>query len=79
VTRVPRQSADAIRDEMRVGRAVISRLPTPDAPTLVRLADDVEALQAVGTVLGNIGRRRPTPLRTVRPPSAHRMSLGVAA
>ncbi|CAM3402413.1 CehA/McbA family metallohydrolase [Isoptericola cucumis] len=52
-------SPEGILDGIRAGRTTITRLPTPDAPALVRLGDDLAALAADGTVLADTcGRRR---------------------
>ncbi|WP_345214824.1 CehA/McbA family metallohydrolase [Georgenia halophila] len=53
------RSPDALLDGLHAGRTAITRLPSPDAPALVRIGDDLVALAAAGTVLGDMeGRRR---------------------
>ena len=53
------RSAEAILDAVRRGRTAITRLPSPDAPALVRLEDALVAVAADGTVLTDReGRRR---------------------
>lgn len=50
---------EAILAGVRAGRTAITRLPTPDAPALVRVGDDLVASAADGTVLSDLeGRRR---------------------
>ena len=51
--------AEAIMHAVRAGRTAISRLPTPDAPALVRIEDELVAVAADGTVLRDtVGRAR---------------------
>lgn len=52
-------SAEAILAAVTAGRTAITRLPTPDAPALVRVGDDLVAMAADGAVLSDLeGRRR---------------------
>lgn len=53
------RSPDAILAAVHAGRTAITRLPTPDAPALVRVGDDLIAVAADGAVLCDMaGRRR---------------------
>ncbi|MFD2795316.1 CehA/McbA family metallohydrolase [Promicromonospora vindobonensis] len=59
------RTPEAILDGVRNGRTAISRFPGPGEPVLVRLGDDLVAVDADGTVLvdstdqaGGTGRRR---------------------
>lgn len=50
---------EAILAGVRAGRTAITRLPTPDAPALVRNEDELVAVAADGTVLRDLeGRQR---------------------
>lgn len=53
------RSPEAILDGVRAGRTAITRQPTPDAPALVRIGDELIALAADGAVFCDLeGRRR---------------------
>jgi predicted metal-dependent phosphoesterase TrpH len=53
------RSPEAILDAVRAGRTAITRLPTPDAPALVRVDGELVAVAADGTVLRDLdGRSR---------------------
>lgn len=67
------RTPEAILDAVRHGRTAISRFPGPGEPVLVRVGDDLVAVDADGTVLvGGTGRRRVRGDRVVFPaPHAH--------
>ncbi|MFD1716842.1 CehA/McbA family metallohydrolase [Georgenia deserti] len=53
------RSPEAILDGVRAGRTALTRLPSPDAPALVRVGEDLVAVAADGTVLTDLdGRSR---------------------
>ncbi|GAA5144480.1 hypothetical protein GCM10025768_00220 [Microbacterium pseudoresistens] len=53
------RSPEAILDAVHAGRTAITRLPTPDAPALVRVGVELIAMAADGTVFCDVeGRRR---------------------
>ncbi|MFC7406292.1 CehA/McbA family metallohydrolase [Georgenia alba] len=53
------RSVEALLDAARAGRTAVTRLTAPDAPALVRLGEDLAALDADGAVLGDVeGRAR---------------------
>lgn len=53
------RTPEAILDAIRHGRTAISRFPGPGEPVLVRVGDDLAAVDADGTVLVDaLGRRR---------------------
>ncbi|MFW6598503.1 CehA/McbA family metallohydrolase [Propionibacteriaceae bacterium Y2011] len=52
-------TTESIMEAVRAGRTAITRLPTPDAPALVRVGDELVASAADGTVFRDIdGRSR---------------------
>ncbi|MGH7921430.1 MAG: PHP domain-containing protein, partial [Candidatus Dormibacteraceae bacterium] len=53
------RSPEALLAAVAAGRTAIARAPAPATPTLLRLEDDLVAVDADGTVLGDVeGRRR---------------------